>query len=270
MAPPIFAGFARPLLFAHRGASALAPENTVEAFDLATRFGADVLEMDVHMTQDGQVVVIHDATLERTTEGVGPVAAMSYNDLRRLDAGFRFVTPAGAKPFLGRGCTVPRLEEVLRTFPNMGFNIEIKQATPAMVPAVLSLLERFAPRAVVLAAGDPVVMQQIEAAATGIALGLSTAQVKQVMWAATTGWPVPLALHGRALQIPPRWRGIPVATKRVVACARRCGMPVHVWTINQPTAATRLLAYDIDGIMSDDPARLASEVDGFRNRSSIP
>jgi glycerophosphoryl diester phosphodiesterase len=270
MAPPVFAGFARPLLFAHRGASALAPENTIEAFDLATRFGADVLEMDVHMTQDGEVVVLHDDTLERTTDGAGPVAGMAYNDLRRLDAGYRFTTPNGAKPFLGRGCTVPRLEEVLRTFAHMGFNIEIKQANPTMVPAVLRLLERFAPRGVVLAAADPVVMQQIEAASPGCALGLSTAQVKQVMWAATTGWSVPVALHGRALQIPPRWRGIPVATRRVVACARRCAMPVHVWTINQPIAATRLLAYDIDGIMSDDPARLASEVDAFRNRRSTP
>ncbi len=270
MAPPIFAGFPRPLLFAHRGASALAPENTVEAFDLAARFGADVLEMDVHMTTCGEVVVLHDPTLERTTDGSGPVAAMSYNDLRRLDAGFRFTTPNGAKPFLGRGCTVPRLEEVLRTFAHLGFNIEIKQANPSVVPAVLRLLERFAPRAVVLAAGDPQVMQQIEAASPGCALGLSTSQIKQVMWAATTGWSVPAALHGRALQIPPRWRGIPVATRRVLACARRCGMAVHVWTINEPRAAARLLTYDIDGLMSDDPARLASEVDAFRNRSSAP
>ena len=153
MAPPVFAGFSRPLLFAHRGASALAPENTVEAFDLAARFGADVLEMDVHMTSDGEVVVLHDATLERTTNGTGQVSAMAYTDLRHLDAGFRFTTATGAKPFLGRGCTVPRLEEVLRTFPNLGFNIEIKQANPETVPAVLRLLERFAPRAVVLGCG---------------------------------------------------------------------------------------------------------------------
>lgn len=245
----------------------MAPENTMESFDLAARFGADILEMDVHMTADGEVVVLHDAMLDRTTDGHGPVAAMSYKDLCYLDAGWRFRTPAGAKPFVGRGVQVPRLADILEAFPQCGFNIEIKQGAPPMVPAVLDILSRCGPRAVLLAAADDAVMQQLEAAQPGCPLGLSTSQVKRVILAATVGRGISAAWQGRALQIPPMWRGVPIATSRVLACARRHAMPVHIWTINTPTAATRLLKRDIDGLMSDDPALLASEVAAYRNRS---
>src|SRR5438128_68162 len=133
----MFADLPRPLLFAHRGASAHAPENTLAAFELGSRTGADVLELDVHLTRDQRVVVIHDATVDRTTDGKGAVAELDYAALARLDAGARF-RPGSGFPFRGKRLGLPLLEEVLAAFPRAAFNIEIK--APGAVAAVLRAL----------------------------------------------------------------------------------------------------------------------------------
>ena len=104
-----------PVNLAHRGASASAPENTLEAFRLAVESGAGGLEFDVHMTSDGEIVVLHDPTVDRTTDGTGPVSGMSLAEVRRLDAGYRFASE-GANPYRGKGVRVPTLAEVLREF----------------------------------------------------------------------------------------------------------------------------------------------------------
>ncbi|HET6343343.1 MAG TPA: glycerophosphodiester phosphodiesterase family protein, partial [Myxococcota bacterium] len=108
--PEMFASRRRPLLFAHRGASRQAPENTLEAFDLAVRLGADVLEMDVHLSADGEVRVMHDARLERTTNGTGLLREHTCAALQRLDAGAKFLTSDGEPRFRDRGLVIPRFE----------------------------------------------------------------------------------------------------------------------------------------------------------------
>lgn len=251
----IYPGCRRPLLFAHRGASRLAPENTLEAFDLAVRCGVDVLEMDVHMTRDGHIVVLHDADVGRTTAGAGLVAAYTLAELQALDAGAKFLTASGEPLFAGHGLVVPRLEDVLRAFPKVGFNIEVKPYTPTMVPAVLEVLDRVGPSDVLLAAGEHPVMQQLEAARPACPLGLSGAQAWQVFRSAFWGR-IPEAWRGRALQVPPRHRGLPVVSKRTLARARKAGLEVHLWTINSVHEARRWLALGIDGIMSDDPSAI--------------
>lgn len=251
----IYATRRRPLLFAHRGASRLAPENTLEAFDLAVRIGVDVLEMDVHMTRDGQVVVIHDAELGRTTDGFGTVREHTYAQLQQLDAGAQFLTAAGEPHFKGHGLTIPRLEEVLRAFPKVGFNIEVKQLSDSMVPAVLRVLDKVGPRDVLLAAGEHSVMQQLEAAKPGCALGLSSAQAWRVFRTAFWGR-IPEAWRGRALQVPVRYRGFPVVNRATLVRARKAGLDVHLWTINSLQEARRWLEQGFDGLMSDDPSAI--------------
>ena len=105
-------------VIAHRGGSKLRPENTIAAFDHACQIGADALECDVHLSRDGEVVVIHDFTLERTTDATGPVDGLTAAELARLDAGFRF-QPEQDYPYRGRGCGVPRLAELLGRYPSM-------------------------------------------------------------------------------------------------------------------------------------------------------
>ena len=117
----------RPLLFAHRGGSTLAPENTIAAFANGVRFGADALELDVRLTADNQVVVFHDETLERTTNGSGKVRDHTLAELKQLDAGYHFSTDDGATyPFRDQGVTIPTLAEVYVDFPAHQINVDIK------------------------------------------------------------------------------------------------------------------------------------------------
>src|SRR5215218_4316589 len=130
-----------PVNLAHRGASALAPENTIEAFRLAVEAGAGGLELDVHMTRDGHIVVIHDATVDRTTSGSGAVSEMTIDELRGFDAGHNFSPDGGSiRPYGGRNVRVPTLEDVLLEFPGVAVNIDIKAGGSGIEAAVLEVI----------------------------------------------------------------------------------------------------------------------------------
>ena len=121
---PYLAG--SPLLIAHRGGAGLAPENTLAAFKNAVdSWGTDMLEMDVRSTKDGEMVVVHDATVDRTTDGTGRVSDLAYAQLQDLDAGFKFEGPEGNPPFRGRGVKIPRFEEVLEEMPGVRLRINL-------------------------------------------------------------------------------------------------------------------------------------------------
>ena len=122
----------RPLVFAHRGGSALAPENTMAAFANGLALGADGLELDVHLSRDGHAVVLHDPTVERTTDGCGAVADMLAADLQRLDAGYHYARD-GRHPWRGRGCGIPLLRDVLTRFPTVPVIVELKTPDPELV-----------------------------------------------------------------------------------------------------------------------------------------
>jgi glycerophosphoryl diester phosphodiesterase len=258
-AAPMFPGLERPLLFGHRGASRHAPESTWEAFDLAVNLGADVLEMDVHMTSDGEVVVIHDATVDRTTDGHGRVRELTCEQILALDAGARFRV-RGERRFYDRGVKVSRLAEVLQNFSRTAFNIELKQRQPSMVSAVLKVLHEAGPVRVLLTAADDAIMRELEAAEPTVPLGLSQAQALEVVQAAWLGRPIPERYRGRALQIPPRYRLFPVVTRRVIDAVHAAGLELHLWVINDPKSAAAWLARGVDGIMSDDPGLLAGVI----------
>jgi len=142
----------RQRIFAHRGASGAVPENTIEAFETALREGAEILELDVHGTRDGHVVVIHDATLERTTDGSGPVREHTLEEILRLDAGYRFESEPGEYPFRGKGLRIPTLADVLERFPDTPLNIEVKQLDPPIEDAVIRF--RIGEGSVVLSTAD--------------------------------------------------------------------------------------------------------------------
>lgn len=245
----------RPRLFAHRGGAREAPENTLEAFAHGLEAGADRLEMDVHATADGEVVVIHDATVDRTTDGRGRVADLPLEALRRLDAGFRFRDPSGAPSFRGRGVRIPTLAEVLETFPGVPLNIEIKQREPPIERAVLDLLDRSgALGSVLLAAEDGAIMERIRACRRpDVLTGFSTDDVVAFVRAWQAGaldrWEPP----GAALQVPPDFLGRPLVTAELVERAHALGLEVHVWTVDDEGEIARLVALGVDGIMTDLP-----------------
>ncbi len=242
----------------HRGNRAHAPENTLESFRQAVALGVDALEFDVRMSRDGEVVVFHDPTTERTTGVAGTVAARTLSELRVLDAGATFrADGARTHPYRGLGLHIPTLEEVLTGFPETPVLVEIKVAEAGA--ATRAIIERCR------AAGRTVV-------ASFVAEALHPFEGSGIPLCATPAAMVPLylpALLGRryralpfqVMSLPRFYRGIPVPLRALARAAQPAGVPLHVWTVNDPAAARRLWLAGVRGILSDDPAAILAERD---------
>ncbi len=257
----------RPRLFAHRGASGTHPENTLEAFAAGLEAGADRIETDVHATADGRVVVIHDADLERTTDACGAVGSHTLAELRRLDAGHRFIDDRGEASFRGAAVRIPTLDEALARFPTVAFNIEIKQADPPIERAVLDAIDGAGARdRVLLAAEENSVMERIRSAAPEIPSGTSAEEAYRFYELLQSGRSGDYRSAGAAFQVPAFLGDIEVVTAAFVEAAHGLGKEVHVWTVNDPSEAARLLELGVDALMSDIPARIRRVIDGHVQR----
>ena len=213
----------------------------------------------MHATADGVVVVLHDETLERTTDGTGSVRALPLAAVERLDAGFRFRAPDGTYPYRDRGLRVPTLAALLEAFPGVPLNIELKQQEPAIEAAVLATLDRFAARErTLLAAEDAAIMTRIRAAASEVVTSFSAAEVADFVYRLRDGRLGDYRPPGVALQVPPAFRDTVIVTAESVAAAHALGLEVHAWTINDEAEMERLLDLGVDGIMTDLPARGAA------------
>jgi glycerophosphoryl diester phosphodiesterase len=240
---------ARPII-AHRGASADAPENTLEAFQLAIEQGADALELDVRLSRDGVAVVMHDAVLDRTTDRTGAVADLTFGELKRADAGAGFRDPAGSPVWAGRGVRIPALTEVLEAFPAVPLLIEIK--SPEAQHAVARDIEQagaagrtvmaaFSRGALDVLRRDPFRVgadrRDVVALYTRSRLGLHVARPRCQFYA-----------------VPWRWRGrIEVPRIPFIREALRHGRPVHVWTVDDPAVAAELWSRGASGIITNRP-----------------
>ena len=248
-----------PVNLAHRGASSLAPENTIEAFRLALEAGAGGLELDVHMTSDGHIVVIHDATVDRTTSGTGAISEMTIEELRRTDAGYNFSPDGGGtRPYRGRGSKVPTLEEVLSEFPGVAVNIDIKAGSSGIEAAVLGVIREANAlgRVLVVSTLHSTVRRFRRISGSHVSTGASRWETGifyllsrlHLEWLTRPDYD--------ALQVPPVHRGFPLVTPRFIAAAHSRGVRVDAWTINQPDEMRRLLDLGVDVIMTDRPGTL--------------
>jgi glycerophosphoryl diester phosphodiesterase len=230
-------------LYAHRGASAELPENTMAAFRRALEIGVDALETDVHMTRDGHVVVSHDADGLRRAGVARPIRAVTLEELRGWD--------------VGDGHRMPTLEEVLVAFPEVPFNIDIKQAEPSMVRPLLRLLERLgAEERVTLAAFHMRTLLTVRALGYRGPTSLPKAEVLTMLYAPTSLFRL-VPLRGQAAQLPVSAGRMRFDTTDVVARCHRLGLRLDYWTVNDPAEAERLLDLGADGIMTDDPRAIA-------------
>ena len=253
-----------PRVFGHRGAAGLAPENTLPSFALGLALGADVLEFDVHASRDGVIVVIHDDTLDRTTNASGAVRERTLYELQQLDAGYHFSRDGRDFPYRGQGIHIPTLEAVLKRFPLAYCNLEIKQEDPPIAADVIDVIRRLdAQHRVLLAAEQDTIMQEIRRHAADIPTSFSAAEVADFITRLHAADLAGYHPAGCALQIPPRHGSIELVTAESVAAAHRCGLEVHVWTINERKEMERLLALGVDGIMSDLPGLARCVVDAF-------
>jgi glycerophosphoryl diester phosphodiesterase len=246
-----------PWVVAHRGGAALAPENTLEALRRAKALGVDVLEMDLRFTADGEIVLMHDATVDRTTNGKGRVANLTFAELQKLDAGHRFEDEAGRFPFRGRGLTVPSFPGVLRQFPNARLNVEMKDFTPAQARALCKLLVEHETHDRVLVSAFPrKSMAAFREACPGVATGATRPEAIAFYYLNRVGLGRLFRSPAVTMQLPPRFRGRTVVTPRLLAAARAGNRPVQVWTVNEEADMKRLLEMDVQGILTDRPDRL--------------
>ncbi len=281
----------RPIGFAHRGGVREFPENTLYAYREAARLGADVLEMDVYATADGALVVLHDTTVDRTTDGSGDVESLTLAQLRALDAAYWFVPGIGTSrdaqdsDYRFRGMAtglrepppgyraedfrIPTLEEALRAFPDQLINIELKpsvRGSGSYEAEVATLLKRYG------RATDVMVASFLDHTATlfklsapCVSTSVPTAQVGALLLGSSGPLPMPpLSVH-HAFQVPrstasvgqiPEPLEIQIVSADFVQDAHDAGLAVHVWTIDDCETMVALLNLGVDGIMSDRPARM--------------
>ncbi len=248
----------RPLVFAHRGGGGLFPENTLLAFEDSAKLGVDFLELDVHSTADGTLVVLHDGSVDRTTDGSGKISEMTLAEVKKLDAGYPFTTDGGKTfPFRGKGISVPTLAEIFDALPEMKFNIEPKQQTPSIIKPLCNLIrERKMIDKVIVGSFSQSVIDDFRGECPEVATSASPSEVSKFLALEKTGISESYSPPMQALQIPERIGGIQIVTKDFVEAAHKRNLKVHVWTINQPADMRRLLETGVDGIMTDYPDRL--------------
>lgn len=242
------------LVFAHRGGAGLAPENTMAAFANGLALGSDGLECDVHLSRDGVPVVIHDHTLDRTTDASGPVGAYTAAQLEAVDAAYRFAGLDGTFPFRGRGIGVPALEAVLRAFPSARVIIEMKEGTAALAHAVLDVIRR-------TEAVDRVCVGSFHRNGLGVLRGeepavATSASEREARWTlyrAWCRWPFRHQARYCAFQVPERVGSLRVVSPAFLRQAHRSGARVDVWVVDRPDDVIRLFEWGVDGVITDRP-----------------
>jgi glycerophosphoryl diester phosphodiesterase len=235
-----------PFIWAHRGASCCGPENTLAAFTAAVEGGADGLELDIHLSRDGIPIVIHDETLERTTDGYGPVAGMTLQQLQCLDAGSWFSAEFCGEP-------IPVLEDVLKTFAGrLRLNLELKEFRAGMV--VLELLDQYPYADVVISSFNYDVLQRLRSVDRSLPLavlfefGLWRHAVQSAKELSA------IAFHPVANQV----------NRPMIAACLQADLPVSVWTVDDACVARSLIRAGVSGLFTNDPSTLKAAYKRFK------
>lgn len=264
-----------PLHFAHQGGAGEAPSNTLYAFTTALRNGASALEMDVHATADGHLVVVHDDTVDRTTQGSGAVHTLTLAQIRGLDAAYWFTpagSPDGGHPLRGiatgdqpappgfapQHFTIPLLAEVLTAFPGVPLNIDIKTtapATPAYEQALADLLaEHNRSDGTMVASFHDVALARFSATGSPVPTSAGPQRTAEFWNAVQRGEPGIALPEHQALQVPITYEDLTVVDAPFVAAAHARDLAVHVWTIDDAPTMHWLLDLGVDGVVTDRPS----------------
>lgn len=248
-----------PLLYGHRGASAHRPENTLASFDLALKSGATALELDVHASVDGVIVVSHDDTGHRMAGVPRAIRTTPFQEILTWDVGFGFLDGSGRRPFLGAGYRIATLEEVLHAFPHTPLNIDVKARGRGIEARVVELLRKARAEArVLLASFHDDTLARIRSFGFRGPTALGRQEVRRLFFT-----PLPLLrtssgrLRGHAAQVPLSYGPLRFATPAFIDKCHRLGIRVDFWTVNDTTTALSLVEMGADGVMTDDPAALA-------------
>jgi glycerophosphoryl diester phosphodiesterase len=236
-----FFDFPAPLAFAHRGGAAEVPENTWSAFAHAVSLGYHYVETDIRATHDGVAVAVHDPTVDRVSGQPGTVSQMTWQQLQDVR--------------LGDGREVPRLDELLATWPELHWNIDVKRRR-AIAPVVDAIKRAGATERVLVAAFSGRRTARVQAAlGPDLATGAGRTAIARLLAARTVPW-LPLGIRPSAAQVPLRRRGLLILDAGFISACHRAGIAVHVWTVDERDEMERVLDLGVDGVMTDRPTLL--------------
>ena len=258
----------RPLVFAHRGGAALAPENTLAAFDQSVAAGADGLELDVRLSRDGVVVVHHDRTLERTTNLRGAVSNATADELARADAGHHFMRGA-TRPFRGLGLGVPTLASVLARYRDHRLIVEMKQNSRELARGAVEAVRRAdAIDRVCLGSFALGVLRAARALDAAVATSAAREEVRWALFRSWLRWPVSRVAY-EAYLVPEKSGLARLVSPRFVEHAHRMNLRVQTWTVDAERDARRLLDWGVDGLITDRPDVMVPLVRSRRRGGSM-
>lgn len=250
----------RTLNIAHQGGELLRPSNTLLAYRHAAELGVDMLEMDMHATRDGVLVLSHDAALDRLTNTRGRIADLTLAEVRAADAGYAFSPDGGQTfPYREQGVQVALLSEVLTAFPNLPMIIELKQESPSIAaPFCKALRDAGATGRVIAASFSDRALNGFRAACPEVMTSMTERELRLPVLLSKVGLAGLAPLPGRVAQVPVRAGNIEVVTPTFVRAMHRRGVAVQVWTVNDPAEMRRLIRMGVDGIITDRPDLLGA------------
>ncbi len=255
----------KTLNFGHRGFAGQYPEHTLLSYREAIAAGADVLELDVRLTNDNRLVLMHDATLDRTTNGKGKVKEKSSDEIKKLNVGCKFSLQENGNtcfPFKDAGLKIPSLAEVFDEFKQYRFNIDIKQHEKKICESLFQLIKEFKMTEQVLVASDDYeTISYFRTLSNGeIATAASFREVGNFMLFKSINNLKRFHLEADALQIPEKYFGVRILTESLIQEAHKKNIAVHPWTINEKADMKRLLCWGVDGIITDFPDVLSGVI----------
>jgi glycerophosphoryl diester phosphodiesterase len=243
------------LVIAHQGGEGIWPSNTLFAFEQAARLGVDMLDLDVHLSQDGHLVVIHDDSVDRTTGGKGKVRDLTLAQLKALDAGWywpQFSKETDPHPFRGQGIVIPSLEEVFRAFAAMPMTVEIKADGLAQPFCALIRQYGMADKLIVASFRDSA-MQDFRRACPEVMTSMTESEIRPLVILNLFNLGIFYSPAAQALQVPVRAAGFEVVTPALIEAANQKGLVVQPWTINEEAEMRRLIGLGVHGINTDRP-----------------
>jgi glycerophosphoryl diester phosphodiesterase len=255
----------RPEVIAHQGGKGQWPAETIYAFEQAVNLGADVLEFDIHSTRDGHLVLMHNNTVDETTNGTGRINRLLLSDLKKLDAGYRWTANSGKTfPYRAKNIRVATLQEVLERFPDKRMNIEIKQSQPSIVAPLCALIEKHNMSDKVLVASfSNEDLKQFRVKCPKVATSASPDELLKFQFGNNSF--VNGVSRPDCLQVKDRIKAIQIITRESVATAHRLNLPIHAWTVNDIDGMKRMIALEVDGIITDYPGPLLALLDRCSN-----
>jgi glycerophosphoryl diester phosphodiesterase len=248
----------RPLVIAHQGGDGIWPGDTMIAFENAVKIGADVLEMDAHITRDGKIVLMHDEKVDRTTDGTGLIEDKTLVELKQLDAAYKWSNDGDKTfPFRGQGVQVPTLEELFQKFPQMRYVIEIKLTENPIDKPLCDLIRKYNMQdKVVIASFHDEAMQRFREACPEVATSASRGEVTKFVLLEKVFLSGLLLPKYESLQPPYNPKesmNIPIMTRRFIREAHAKNLAVEPWTVDDPKLMKQYIEWGVDGIMTDRP-----------------